>query len=59
MNKDFAKDIARVIWQYQNIWWEMLDQDEIEKLILDYLSDNKIVLCKSPEGWALNPFKKS
>jgi hypothetical protein len=59
MNKDFAKDIARVIWQYQSIWWEMLDQDEIEKLILDYLSDNKIVLCKPPEGWAPNLFKKS
>ena len=59
MNETFAKDLARVIWQYQNIWWEMIDEDEIEMLIKNYLSDNRIVLCKPPEGWAPNPFKKS
>lgn len=59
MNETFAKDLARVIWQYQNIWWEMIDEDEIEMLIKSYLSDNKIVLCRPPEEWISNPFKKS
>lgn len=59
MNETFAKDLARVIWQYQNLWWEMIDEDEIEMLINNYLSDNKIVLCRPPEDAALRPLKKS
>lgn len=49
MNETFAKDLAKVIWQYETLGWEQPDEDEIEMLINNYLSDNKIVLCRPPE----------
>jgi len=59
MNETFAKDLARVIWQYETVGWEQLDEDEIEMLINNYLSDNKIVLCRPPEDLISKPLKKS
>lgn len=49
MNEEFAKEIAKIIWNYETEWWEQPDIDEIEMLINNYLSDNKIVLCRPPE----------
>lgn len=50
MNKTIAKDVATIIWNYVNNWWELPDINEIEILINNYLSDNKIVLCVAPRN---------
>lgn len=59
MNETFAKDLAKFIWDYETIWWEQLDQDEIEEIIRNYLSDNKIVLCVRPTNVPSRPSKES
>ena len=59
MNETFAKDLARVIWQYETLGWEQPDEDEIEMLINNYLSDNKIVLCVQPKNVKSKQSKES
>jgi len=59
MNETFAKDLARVIWQYETLGWEQPDEDEIEMLINNYLSDNKIVLCVPPKNVKSRQSKES
>ena len=59
MNETFAKDLAKFIHDYETIWWEQLDEDEIERLIKDYLSNNHIVLCVRPTNVPSRQSKES
>ena len=59
MNEEFAKEIAKIIWNYETEWWEQPDVDEVEMLIRSYLFEHSLVVCKRPENANQKPLKES